>query len=175
MHIYIYIYNGCGDKFIHMVENAFTNIRSKIKINGLLPDPLTFTWGACQGCLFSMLLYIIVPEVLARFIYANKRIKGTQIGGDHEIKIVDFAEDTTILLRDIICLNRIQVILKLYEDTYSSKTKFSKIQAWWSGAYKNRIDQPGQMKWSKFPLKYLDLTLVTLFLITPSQTKKLKV
>ena len=75
-----------------------------------------------------MLLYIIVPEVLARLIYANKRIKGTQIGGDHEIKIVDFAEDTTILLRDIICLNRIQVILKLYEDTYSSKTKFSKIQ-----------------------------------------------
>ena len=44
-----------------------------------------------------MLLYIIVPEVLARLIYANKRIKGTQIGGDHEIKIVDFAEDTTIL------------------------------------------------------------------------------
>ena len=43
MHIYIYIYNGCGDKFIHIVENAFTNIRSKIKINGLLPDPLTFT------------------------------------------------------------------------------------------------------------------------------------
>ena len=76
-----------------------------------------------------MLLYIIVPEVLARLIYANKRIKGTQIGGDHEIKILDFAEDTTILLRDIICLNRIQVILKLYEDTYSSKTKFSKIQA----------------------------------------------
>ena len=68
-------------------------------------------------------------ETLASFINDNKRIKGTQIGGDHEIKIVDFAEDTTILLRDIICLNRIQVILKLYEDTYSSKTKFSKIQA----------------------------------------------
>ena len=76
-----------------------------------------------------MLLYIIVPEVLARFIYTNKRIKGTQIGGDHEIKIVDFADDTTILLRDIICLNRIQVILKLYQDTYSSKINFSKIQA----------------------------------------------
>ena len=92
----------------------------------LLPDPLTLTWGVCQGCLFSMLLYIIVAEVLARSIYANKRIKGRQIGGDHEIKIVDFADDTTILLRDIICLNRIQVVSKLYEDTYSSKINFSK-------------------------------------------------
>ena len=72
-----------------------------------------------------MLLYIIVAEVLARSIYANKRIKGTQIGGDHEIEIVDFADDTTILLRDI-CLNRIQVVLKLYEDTHSSKINFSK-------------------------------------------------
>ena len=71
-----------------------------------------------------MLLYIIVPELLARFIYANKRIKGTQIGGDHEIKIVDFAVETTILLRDITCLNRIQVILKLYEDGSSSKINF---------------------------------------------------
>ena len=67
-----------------------------------------------QGCLLSMLLYIIVAEVLANFINADKRIKGIQIG-DHEIKIVNFADNTTIFLRrDITCLKRIQVILKLY-------------------------------------------------------------
>ena len=114
-------------------------------------------------------------ETLASFINDNKRIKGTQIGGDHEIKIVDFAVETTILLRDITCLNRIQVILKLYEDGSSSKINFWKSQAWWSGAYRNRIDQTGQMKGSKFPLKYLELTLVALFLITPHRTKKMKV
>ena len=41
----------------------------------------------------------------------------------------------------------------------------------WTGEYKNRIDQPGQIKRSKFPLKYLELTLVILFLITPNLTK----
>ena len=46
--------------------------------------------------------------------------------GDHKIKIVNFADDTTIFLRDIICLNRIQVILKLYEDASSSKINFLK-------------------------------------------------
>ena len=68
-----------------------------------------------QGCLLSMLLYNIADEVLANLINADKRIKGIQIG-DHEIKIVNFTDNTTIFLRDITCLNRIQVILKPYEN-----------------------------------------------------------
>ena len=68
-----------------------------------------------QGCLLSMLLYNIADEVLANLINADKRIKGIQIG-DHDIKIVNFADNTTIFLRDITCLNRIQVILKPYEN-----------------------------------------------------------
>ena len=50
-----------------------------------------------QACLFSMLLYIIVIEILANFINTDKMIKGIQIGG-HEIKIVNFADDTAIFL-----------------------------------------------------------------------------
>ena len=68
-----------------------------------------------QGCLLSMLLYIIATEVLANLINTDKMIKGIQIG-DHEVKIVNFADDTTIFLWDITCLNMVQVILKLYEN-----------------------------------------------------------
>ena len=136
-----------------MVKDAHTNIQSKIKINGLLSDPSTLTREVCQGCLFYMLLYIIAVEVLAIFINANKRIKGIQIG-DHEIKIVPLADDTTIFLRDITFLNRIHVISKLNEDTFSSKINFSKSHAS-----------------AQFPLKYLELTLVTLFSITPNEKK----
>ena len=113
---------------------------------------------------------IIVAEVLASFINADERIEGIQIG-DHEIKIVNFTDDTTIFWRYITYLNRIQVILKLYEDASSSKINFSKSQALWARSYKNRIDQPGQMKSWKFPLKYLELTSVTLFSITTNRTK----
>ena len=31
---------GYGDKFIHMIKVPYMNIESKIKINGLLSDPL---------------------------------------------------------------------------------------------------------------------------------------
>ena len=60
------------------------------------------------------MLYNIAAEVLANLINADKRTKGIQIG-DHEMKIVNFTDNTTILLRDIPCLTRIQVILRLYE------------------------------------------------------------
>ena len=94
-------------------DRAYTNIESKIKINVVLSDPLTLLW-IHQGCLLSMLLYNTAAEVLANLINADKRIKGIQI--EHDIKIVNFADNTTIFLRDITCLNRIQVILKPYEN-----------------------------------------------------------
>ena len=110
-----------------------------------MSDPFILTRGVCQVHLFSMLLFITVTEVLASFINANKRIKGIQIG-DHEIKIVNFADDTTIFLRDITCLNWMQVILELNQDASSSKINFLKRQALWAGGYKNRINEPGQIK-----------------------------
>ena len=63
-----------------------------------------------------MLLYNIAAEVLANLINVDKRIKGIQIG-DHDIKMVNFADNTIIFLRDIISLgNRIQVTFKTYEN-----------------------------------------------------------
>ena len=84
-----------------------------MKINDLLSDSLT-PICVCQWCQLSKILYNTAAEVLANLINANKRIKGIQIG-DHEIKIVNFTDNTIIFLRDITCLNRIQVILRLYE------------------------------------------------------------
>ena len=82
-----------------------------------------------QGCQLYKLLYNIVAEVLANIINADKRIKGIQIGG-HEIKIVNFTHNTTIFLRDITCINKIQVILRLYEkDKLVQRYFFQKSQA----------------------------------------------
>ena len=110
-----------------MIKIAYTNIQYKIKINGLLPDPFTLMQGVHHGCPLSLVLYIMAAEVLANFIDANKRMKGVQIG-DHEMKLVNFADDITIFLGHITCFNRIQVILKLYEEDSSSKINFLKNQ-----------------------------------------------
>ena len=100
----------------------------------------------------------MAAEVLANFIDADKRMKGVKIG-DHEMKLVNFADDIAIFLGDIAFFNRIQVILKLYEEDSSSKINFSKRQALSAVTYKNRTDKPGQMARSKLPIKMLVLTL----------------
>ena len=69
----------------------------------------------------------MAAKALANFIDANKRMKGVQIG-NHEIKLVNFADEITIFIGDITYLNRLQVILKLYEEDTSSKINFSKSQ-----------------------------------------------
>ena len=53
-----------------------------------------------------------------------------------EIKILNFADYTTISSKDITCLIKIQMILKLHEGE-STKTNFSKSQGLWAGTYKN--------------------------------------
>ena len=142
---------------VKQVKACYNDIQSKIKINGVLSDPFTIMRGVRQGCPLSMLLYIIAAEVLAIFIIADTRVKGVQIG-THEIKIINFADDTTIFLRDIDCLTRIQAILNLYEKASSSKINLSKSQALWAGTYKNRYDKPGKMAWSNFSIKILGIT-----------------
>ena len=52
-------------------------------------------------------------------------IKRIQIR-DHETEIVNFADNNTIFVRNITCINSIPEILKLYEDASSSKINFSK-------------------------------------------------
>ena len=101
-----------------MIKVAYTDIQSKIKINSLLFDPFTLMQGVRQGCPFSMVLYITAAYVFANFIDADKGIKGIKIG-HHEIKLVNFADEITFFLADIICLNRIHMISKLFQEASS--------------------------------------------------------
>ena len=80
-------------------------------------------------------------EVPANLINADKRIKGIQTG-DRENKIVNFTDKTTFFLRDIACLNRIQLkTKKLVQRNFLQKAKLL-----CGSAYKNRIHQPGQLE-----------------------------
>ena len=96
---------GYRNKFIYMIQVASINIQTKIKISGLLIESFTLIQGFHQGCPLSMLLCIIAAEILAVFIDANATIKGIQIG-DHEIKILNFDDNTTIFLRDLAALQK---------------------------------------------------------------------
>ena len=91
---------GYGAKFIYVIKVAYSNIQSKIKINGILSDPFSLMQGVHQGCLLSLVLYIMAAEVLANFTDADKRMTEVQIG-NHEMKLINFADDITTSLGNI--------------------------------------------------------------------------
>ena len=97
-----------------MIQVDSTNIQSKIKVNCLLTDSFTFIQRFLQGCSLSMLLCIIVTQAIAIFIDAYTRIKGKQIQ-DHEIKIVNFANETNfrIMSKSIYLKNKLSKKLDL--------------------------------------------------------------
>ena len=136
-----------------MIQDAYTNIQSKIKVNCLLSDSFTIIQWFRQGCPFSLLLCIIAAELLTIFIDSDIKIKGIQIG-DHEIKIINFADDTIICLRYFSCHTKMELVLKLCEKASSSKKIFSKASlVLRAEAYKNRIDKPRRMDGHNSPSK----------------------
>ena len=74
-----------------------------------------FFRGVHSQCCYTLLQLGDLPISMIR-------VKGIQIG-DYEIKIVKFADDTTIFLRDITCYNKTQVILKLLKMHVQPVTK----------------------------------------------------
>ena len=131
------------------------------------PTPLLlckeFTRGVHSQCCYTLFQLRYLPVSLIR-------IKGGQMG-DYDVKIGNFADDTNIFLTDITCLNRIQVILKLYEDASSPKINFSKAKPYRLVHIKIELINQGKWNIYNFPLKYLDLILVTLSSITQIETK----
>ena len=80
-----------GENFIQWVKLAYTDIASKIKVNGFLSDGFALERGVRQGCPLSAPLYTITAEILAIAIRLNPVIKGIQIE-DIESKISLYAD-----------------------------------------------------------------------------------
>ena len=76
----------------------------------LLLSSKDFTRVVHFQCCDALLYALCITEVLTILIDANSRIKGIQTA-DHEIKIVNFADDTTIFLRDFSCFTKIELNL----------------------------------------------------------------
>ena len=85
--------------------------------NGFLSNFFIQEEGLRQGCNLSPLLFIIAAEIIASKIRQSNEIRGIELPSiDHdnkEAKITQFADDTTIFVRDELSLcNVIKVLDK---------------------------------------------------------------
>ena len=88
------------------------------------------------------------------------------------MKMWNFPDDTTIfLLRDINRHNRIQSILKSYEEASSSETAFQKFAPYGLGHIKIEVVNQGKWYGHNCTLKYLECILLIPSLITTTGAK----
>ena len=60
-------------------------------------------------------LFVIAIELLAKSIRRSKEIKGIPIDGDNEVKLAQYADDTTVLLSDVQSVLKLLDLLSLFE------------------------------------------------------------
>ncbi|PIK45408.1 pol-like protein [Apostichopus japonicus] len=77
----------------------YTDIRSKVLVNGQLSDDVTIQRGVRQGCPLSPALYVLFIEPLAQYILQCNNIRGFHIpgSGGRVIKLLQYADDARVL------------------------------------------------------------------------------
>ncbi|KAI8478584.1 hypothetical protein Bbelb_436820 [Branchiostoma belcheri] len=139
---------GFGPNFQRWIRALYTNVTSKVLVNGFLSDPVNIGRGVRQGCPLSPLLYVLCLEPLAATIRADPDIKGVQIpGGDGaEVKLVQYADDNTCVLTDQYSIDRTFHTLGRFESGTGSKLNMGKTEALWLGCWRGRRDEPYPIK-----------------------------
>ena len=91
--------------------------------NGHASEPFLLERGVRQGCPLSGMLFVIAIEVLAQKIRRSKMIKGIEIefNGSQEIKLSQYADDTTALLSDSESVMQLFELLGLLKDVLALK------------------------------------------------------
>ena len=90
-----------GYDFIKWIKVLLFKRESCVRNAGYLSAFFEMERGVRQGCQISPLLFILTVELLAISIRRDKQIKGIFVpGSDRPIKIRQYADDTTLFLRD---------------------------------------------------------------------------
>ena len=120
------------------IKVFYTDISSCVLNNGYASKHFHLERGVRQGCPLSGTLFVIAIELLAQRIRRSKEIKGIPIDEHNEVKLSQYADDTTVLLSDVQSLSRLFDLLSLFERCSGLKLNQTKSEMLWLGSMRNR-------------------------------------
>ena len=139
---------GFGPSFIHWIQVIYTSVSSSVKTNGWLTAFINLERGLRQGCPLSMPLYVLTAETMAINIRNNSNIHGLRPpDSETELKLSQFADDTTLLLTDESSITETFNVFDRYERASGAKINKGKCKGLWSGGFSHRTDQLYGFSW----------------------------
>ena len=79
----------------------YSDVESGIINGGYVTNYFKVSQGVRQGCLLSPILFILSAELLAQKIRQCSKSKGIKLPNNVEVKLSQFADDTTLICKDI--------------------------------------------------------------------------
>ena len=129
---------GFGNTFVNMIRTLYTNIESAVEINNILSDIFPVRRSVRQGCPLSMSLFLIFQEPFYRAVVASRVIRPLVLPDKSEMKILGYADDSNILIRDDGSLVEILKLISDFEKAMGSKLNRAKSKIYGIGNWKNR-------------------------------------
>ena len=106
---------GFGNYFIRWIRILLKDRQCCVRNAGFISSPFKMERGVRQGCPISPILFILTSELFAANVRGDPTIKGLVIPFyNRPVKIRQYADDTTLFLRDLIDFREILSKIKLF-------------------------------------------------------------
>ena len=140
-----------GPDILNWFQIIYNQVSSCVLHNGHASEFFLLERGVRQDCPLSGLLFVIGIELFARAVKNDPNIKGINVG-QKEIKITQYADDTTVLVRDGDSVPRLLKLLEEFKKVRGLQINTSKTEAMWLGTWKSRKEKPFGFKWPHDPV-----------------------
>ncbi|KAL6466349.1 hypothetical protein MHYP_G00241530 [Metynnis hypsauchen] len=153
---------GFGPNFLRWLKTFYTEVGSRVSINGHLSDLVPQESGVRQGCPLSPLLYALYIEPLAAAIRAHPGIDGLPIpgGGGKVVKLAQYADDTTLFVRSDQSLRLALDTVQAFGKASGAALNLGKSVVKYFGRWTDRKDAAGGLALSDGPLKILGVSFM---------------
>ena len=119
-------------------EKAFDHVEWSFIVNGFISPKFTVSCGVRQGCPLSPLLYVLVIEALAITNQRDPQIEGFILPDRSVQKLVQNADDITVLVCSNTATLKLFNTLGRYEHASRAKQNLSKCHALLLGSWQHR-------------------------------------
>ena len=148
-----------GPNLTRWFSVVYNNVHSAVVNGGFLTNYFNISRGVRQGCPLSPSLFILAVEPLALKIRQDPNCKGIDLPNQQEVKISQFADDTTIITNNSESLKPHLQTVEVFGTLSGLKLNRKKTKAMWLGSMKDKNIKILEFKTTKEPVKVLGVHL----------------